>query len=118
MKIAVREITLLAVFGVGFGLTVATQASSTGSDQKSGQSSQRGQTSKDEHPRLPPGDGRDVMIRVCSQCHSPDSAADQQLGPDGWQDLVNQMAETGAQATPEEFDLIVQYLVKAFPLSK
>ena len=58
------------------------------------------------------------MIRVCSQCHSPDVAADQQLDPAGWKDLVDQMAGKGAAATDAEFDEIVRYLADAFPASK
>ena len=72
----------------------------------------------DDHPRLPPGEGRAVMIRVCSQCHTPDQAADQQLDAAGWKDLVDQMAAKGATATDAEFDAIVQYLAQAFPVSK
>jgi competence protein ComEA len=72
----------------------------------------------DEHPVLPPGPGRELMIRVCSPCHSPDLAADQQLDPEGWKSLVDQMASKGATATDEEFEEIVRYLAHAFPASK
>jgi mono/diheme cytochrome c family protein len=58
------------------------------------------------------------MIRVCSQCHSPDQAADQQLDSAGWKTLVDQMAAKGAMATDAELDEIVQYLARAFPASK
>jgi competence protein ComEA len=64
---------------------------------------------------LPAGEGRDVMIRVCSQCHEPEMAADQQFDAAGWKSLVDQMASKGATATDEEFDQIVRYLTKAFP---
>jgi len=72
----------------------------------------------DEHPTLPAGPGRELMIRVCSPCHSPDLAADQQLGPAGWKSLVDQMASKGAEATDAELEEIVLYLAKAFPASK
>ena len=72
----------------------------------------------DEHPALPAGPGRELMIRVCSPCHSPDQAADQQLDLDGWKKLVDQMASKGAVATDEEFEEIVRYLANAFPASK
>lgn len=72
----------------------------------------------DEHKALPAGPGRELMIRVCSPCHSPDVAADQQLDPAGWKTLVDQMAGKGALATDAEFDEIVQYLANAFPASK
>ena len=72
----------------------------------------------DEHPALPAGPGRDLMVRVCSPCHSPDAAADQQLDPAGWKEVVDQMAAKGAMATDAEFDEIVRYLANAFPPSK
>ncbi len=97
----VRTLCATAVFALMSGLTVVTQSGST-----------------DEHPALPAGPGRDVMIRVCSQCHSPDVAADQQLDQAGWKELVDQMAGRGASATEAEFEEIVQYLAKAFPPAK
>ena len=72
----------------------------------------------DEHAALPAGPGRELMIRVCSPCHSPNQAADQQLDLEGWKKLVDQMASKGAEATDAEFDEIVHYLANAFPASK
>ena len=69
----------------------------------------------DDYPSLPAGPGRDVMVRVCSQCHSPEIAAQQNLDAQGWKDLVNQMANNGAQATDAEFDTISKYLTATFP---
>ncbi|MGC4080621.1 MAG: cytochrome c [Vicinamibacterales bacterium] len=71
---------------------------------------------QDAHPALPAGDGRDVMIRVCSKCHDPELAADQQFDEAGWKALVDQMASKGAEATEDEFAQIVRYLTKAFPI--
>lgn len=105
----------IAVFVVGLGLRVSTQARSDTADQARNSQQSR---QADDHPRFPAGDGRDVTLRVCSQCHSPDSAADQQLDAAGWQNLVTQMVETGAEMTPQEFDQIVRYLTKAFPPRK
>jgi hypothetical protein len=56
------------------------------------------------------------MIRVCSKCHEPEVAADQQFDAAGWKDLVNQMASNGANATDAEFDEIAAYLTKSFPI--
>ncbi|HEX4635826.1 MAG TPA: hypothetical protein VH189_06565 [Rhizomicrobium sp.] len=69
----------------------------------------------DDYKSLPDGQGRDVMVRVCSQCHSPEIAAQQKLDAQGWKDLVNQMANNGANATDAEFDTISKYLTTAFP---
>lgn len=72
----------------------------------------------DDFKDLPAGDGRDVMVRVCSQCHSPEVAAHQNLDAQGWKDLVNQMANNGANATDAEFDTITKYLTASFPPQK
>ena len=69
----------------------------------------------DDFKSLPAGQGRDVMVRVCSQCHSPEIAAQQNLDAQGWKDLVNQMANNGANATDAEFDTITKYLTATFP---
>jgi mono/diheme cytochrome c family protein len=70
---------------------------------------------QDDFKSLPAGPGRDVMVRVCSQCHSPEVAAQQKLDPDGWKALVDQMANNGAQASDAEFDTISKYLAASFP---
>ena len=69
----------------------------------------------DDYKDLPEGQGRDVAVRVCSQCHSPEIAAHQNLDAQGWKDLVNQMANNGANATDAEFDTIAKYLAASFP---
>src|SRR3954471_10120231 len=69
----------------------------------------------DDFKSLPEGPGRDVMVRVCAQCHSPEIAAQQKLDAQGWKDLVNQMANNGANGTDAEFDTIAKYLATAFP---
>lgn len=69
----------------------------------------------DDYKALPEGPGRDVTVRVCAQCHSPEIAAQQKLDAQGWKDLVNQMANNGANATDAEFDTISKYLATAFP---
>ncbi len=72
----------------------------------------------DKHERLPAGQGRELTIRVCSQCHDPEVVADQQLDSAGWKNLVDQMASKGADATDAELAEIINYLATAFPASK
>ena len=69
----------------------------------------------DDFKALPEGPGSDVAVRVCAQCHSPEIVATQKLDAQGWKDLVNQMANNGANATDAEFDTIAKYLATAFP---
>ena len=75
-------------------------------------------TPPDEHAAFPAGAGRELTLRVCSQCHAPEVAADQQNDEAGWKTLVDQMAGRGAAATDAEFEEIVHYLATAFPAPK
>jgi competence protein ComEA len=65
--------------------------------------------------KLPPGDGRDLVMKTCSKCHTPDIVAEQTLDADGWKELVNQMAGNGAQGSDDDFAKISDYLAKSFP---
>jgi mono/diheme cytochrome c family protein len=68
-----------------------------------------------KYPALPAGPGRDIEIRVCSQCHSPERPAAQRHDLAGWNVIINQMVSNGAQASDAEFDQIAAYLAKSFP---
>ena len=101
-----KFIRVLVPFVAAFAVSVALAASAQNAP------------TKDDHPTLPAGEGRDVMIRVCSQCHQPENVVGQELDEIGWKAVVDQMAANGADATEEELKQIVQYLVKAFPPAK
>jgi mono/diheme cytochrome c family protein len=73
---------------------------------------------KNAYRLLPAGTGRAVMIRVCSQCHTPERAATERHDLDGWNHIIDQMANNGAQASDDEFDQIALYLAKSFPPGK
>lgn len=64
---------------------------------------------------FPPGPGRDLMLRTCSGCHSPNLSASRRMDAKQWNDLVQVMASRGAVATDEEFDEISAYLARSFP---
>jgi quinoprotein glucose dehydrogenase len=66
---------------------------------------------------FPPGPGREVMLRVCSACHSANWSASRRMDAKEWNDLVQAMAGRGAVATDEEFDEISTYLARSFPRS-
>ncbi len=66
---------------------------------------------------FPPGPGREVMLRVCSECHSANVSAQRRMSAKEWNDLVQNMAGRGAVATDEEFDEISDYLTRSFPRS-
>ncbi|HEX6897495.1 MAG TPA: PQQ-binding-like beta-propeller repeat protein [Bryobacteraceae bacterium] len=64
--------------------------------------------------KLPDGEGKDVVERVCSSCHDLDTAVDTRRTEADWKKVVDTMAARGAQATDEEFAQIVKYLAKNF----
>ena len=66
---------------------------------------------------FPPGPGRELMLRVCSGCHSPNLSASRRMDAKEWNDLVQVMASRGAAATDQEFDQISAYLARTFPKS-
>ena len=72
---------------------------------------------QDEHPKLPAGEGRDLMIKTCSQCHDPERAATQRRDLAGFQDLMVEMQGNGLDAPQGDLDTIAQYLAKSFPPS-
>lgn len=67
------------------------------------------------YQQLPPGNGRDLTIRVCSRCHSPEVSATRRLTPQEWYNVVQIMSARGAVATEAEFDQITRYLAESFP---
>src|SRR6185503_20726154 len=63
---------------------------------------------------LPEGAARDLVIRVCAQCHEPNRAAALRLTREGWEGVVQKMKGLGAQATDEETAQITDYLSENF----
>jgi competence protein ComEA len=65
---------------------------------------------------LPDAPARDVMIRVCGQCHEPVRAASLRLTRDGWESVVEKMKGLGASAfaTDAEIAQITDYLSENF----
>lgn len=115
-----RARLLLGAFVLVLVVAASAAAPFAQNDQRDGsaQSGDAAPHQDDEYPTLPPGEGRELVIRVCSECHSPESASAEALDEKGWKDLVDDMAAKGANATDEEFDQIVKYLVKSFPPTK
>ena len=64
---------------------------------------------------LPDGPGKELVAKVCSQCHEAEVVVGKKLAKEAWSAVVDDMASRGAQATDEEFEKIVEYLAKNFP---
>ena len=67
------------------------------------------------YPELPDGPGKDTLIRVCGDCHSPDNVIANGQDRTGWESEITKMAGFGAQGNDEDFTAILDYLVKNFP---
>jgi hypothetical protein len=63
---------------------------------------------------LPDGEGKDVVLKVCTPCHGVSEFSGRRLTRAEWDEKVDNMAARGARASDEEFDLIVKYLAKNF----
>jgi competence ComEA-like helix-hairpin-helix protein len=71
-------------------------------------------TVADDAKLLPDGPGKEVIARVCSQCHDSSSFRKKRLNRDDWGETVGQMVDQGAQATDQEQTAIIDYLVHNF----
>jgi sulfite dehydrogenase (cytochrome) subunit B len=63
---------------------------------------------------LPPGDGRDIVAATCSQCHSLNAVTQLREGKAAWRHQIYDMIERGAQVSPSEIDVMVNYLAAHF----
>ena len=64
--------------------------------------------------RFPETTGKSAMLKVCSNCHTADSVIQTLKTRQEWSDVIDQMAHFGAEASEQEFDQILTYLVKHF----
>jgi competence protein ComEA len=65
-----------------------------------------------DKPKLPDGPGKATMERICSSCHGPEIVLGKKLTRDGWNQIVMNMIQRGAQGTDDEFADVVDYLTK------
>ena len=63
---------------------------------------------------LPAGKGKDLLEKICADCHGLDIIVSQRATKDGWASIVDSMVGRGASGTKEELDTIVDYLAKNF----
>jgi len=59
---------------------------------------------------FPPGPNREVVIKVCKDCHPVSQVIRRRESRTKWSFLVDQMAKEGADIKDDEFDKIVLYL--------
>jgi competence protein ComEA len=60
--------------------------------------------------RFPDGPGKSDMLKVCSGCHDAEIVLSHLQTPAEWADTFQKMVDVGADATPEQWQLIEQYI--------
>ena len=63
---------------------------------------------------LPPGEGKAVTGRMCSQCHGIDVAISSKRTAEGWKRTVADMVARGAQGTASDIETVTAYLSAHF----
>ena len=63
---------------------------------------------------LPPGEGKDVVERVCAPCHGVYPLMQRNRSKTAWERTVEGMEARGAKGTEADFKLVVQYLTDHF----
>jgi competence protein ComEA len=64
--------------------------------------------------QLPDGPGMDVTAKICGKCHEAELLKGYRQGTDGWTETISKMINAGAVGTDEQFEMVLDYLVKNF----
>jgi len=75
-----------------------------------------GQTPSEKVSKFPEGPGKAALLKVCSDCHGPESAVGQLKTRQEWSKTLDEMAANGAEGTDEEWNQILEYLDRNFSL--
>lgn len=68
---------------------------------------------QDKDP-LPEGEGKKVLIKICTDCHGAEQIVAKKRTKAEWDDVVSDMVQKGAQGKDDELDAIVAYLAKNY----
>jgi competence protein ComEA len=63
---------------------------------------------------LPDGPGKDTIVKVCTECHSPGAFRRHRKNKDDWSDTVADMVDRGAKGSDAEIAAVVDYLAANF----
>ena len=68
----------------------------------------------EEAKLLPDGPGKDLVGRICFDCHGAGNFRKVRLSRDDWSDQVADMADRGAKGSDGELAAVVEYLAQNF----
>ncbi|MDQ2774991.1 MAG: cytochrome c [Acidobacteriota bacterium] len=65
--------------------------------------------------QLPDGPGKATVQKICSGCHAAEIVLGRRDTREGWEQLVSNMVDKGANGTDDEFNTVIDYLAAHFP---
>ena len=66
-------------------------------------------------PQLPDGPGKATTQKICSGCHAAEIVLGHRDTKEGWERVVSNMVDKGANGTDDEFNTIIDYLATYLP---
>lgn len=66
----------------------------------------------EDKPQLPDAPGKATVLKVCGNCHGAEIVLGHPNSEEGWNAVVIDMVQRGAEGTDEEYDEVVRYLTK------
>ncbi len=63
---------------------------------------------------LPDGEGKTALQKLCSRCHELEKSYSLKQDRAGWQRTMEKMASAGMKSTEQEYNAVLEYLVKNF----
>lgn len=67
------------------------------------------------HAPLPEGEGRAIVLNICTICHDLERVRTHGGTVEDWFDLINAMIGEGAPLTDEQIPVVLKYLATNFP---
>ena len=67
---------------------------------------------------LPDGKGKDIVQQACADCHGLEQIVNNPMSAEKWRTTVEKMVKKGASVSPEQLDIVVDYLASYFASDK
>jgi hypothetical protein len=63
---------------------------------------------------LPDGNGKPILLEVCTQCHTLDRVRNRASSREGWDELLMHMLNEGAPLSDRDYPVLLNYLARNF----
>lgn len=63
---------------------------------------------------LPEGQGKEILLNICTQCHSLDRVKARGSDRQGWDELLMHMINEGAPLSDDDYPVLLNYLARNF----